>query len=71
MAKVELRRIKDNEEDGRLAFAAKLLSEAQAILEADDNDVAAAYIQMAVDQCDKRLRSAYTANVSARDSENC
>ena len=68
---MELRRTMDNERDKRLANATRLLSEAQTILEAADYDLAAAYIQMALDQCEKPRSAADNANVSARDIENC
>ena len=50
----------------RLAYATKLLSEVQVILEEANYDVAAAYIQMAVDQCGEPQTSAPTTNVADR-----
>ena len=71
MVRMDRRRTKHNELDERLACATKLLSEAKSILEAADYDVAAAYVQMAADQCDKPLSPAKSARMIARNAENC
>ena len=68
---MDLQRNEDNGKDERLSYAIKLLSEAQTILDAVNSDVAAAYIQMALDQCAEPQSPSGNANVSERDNENC
>ena len=57
-----------HDKDERLAYASRMLSEVQAILEKANYDVAAAYIQMAIDQCADTQTLADPARVPQQDT---
>lgn len=68
MTRMNLRGTADIDKIERLACATRLLSEAQTILETVNCDVAAAYIQMAVDQCGEPQAAADTEKKSHQDT---
>lgn len=68
---MDLQRNKACDSAERLAHAIRQLSEVQAILETANYDIAAAYIQMAVDHCGEPQQPAAMASVFEPDSEIC
>ena len=65
---MDLQRTEAYDKAERLAYAIRKLSEVQAILETANYDVAAAYIQMAVDQCAEPQTLADSTRVSDQDT---